>query len=76
MTLFPAFRYRPHKTKPYFAEVFFRFVYTTVFLFPFFILHFFQTLINAYKLYFVLIHYIYIAHENVELVPALSSTFC
>ena len=35
-----------------------------------------QTFINAYNLYFVLVHNIYIALKNVELVPALSSVFC
>ena len=35
-----------------------------------------QTFINAYKLYFVLVHNVYIALENVELTPVLSSVFC
>ena len=30
----------------------------------------------AYKLYFVLVHNVYIAHKNVELFPVLSSVFC
>ena len=62
----------------HFVEVCFRFVQTTIFLLPFSLLHNFsrQTFINDYKLYFVLVHNVFIAHENVELVPVLSSVFC
>ena len=62
-----------------FCRVCFRFVQTTVFLLASllrFIINWPQTFINAYKLYFVLVHNVYIAHENVELVPVLSSVFC
>ena len=55
MTFFPTFPYTPHNATPHFVEVCFRFEQTTVFLFPFSLLHFIinrsQTLINAYKLY-------------------------
>ena len=57
-----------------------RFVQTTVFLLAYSLLRFMinspQTFINAYKLYFVLVHNVYIVLENVELVPVLSSVFC
>ena len=55
-----------------------RFVYKLQFLlFPFlhFIINQSLTFIYAYKFYFVLVHYVYIAHENIELVPVLSSVF-
>ena len=77
MTFLAALPYAPH-----FVEVCcFRFVQTNFssFLFPssLFIINRFQTFINAYKLYFVLVHNIYIAHhENVDLVPLISSVFC
>ena len=78
MTFFPAFPYKPHKATPHFVEVCFRFTKTN--FFPISLLRFIinrsQTFINAYKLYFVLVHNVYIAHENVELVPVLSSIFC
>ena len=57
-------------------------LFKLVFLLPFSILRFiisrYQTFINAYhKLYFALVHNIYVAHhENDELVPVLSSVFC
>ena len=57
-----------------FWRVCFRFVQTTVFLLASllcFIINWPQTFINAYKLYFVLVHTVYIALENVELVPVL-----
>ena len=41
-----------------------------------FIINWFQSFINAYKLRFVLVHNIYVAHKNVELVPVLSLIFC
>ena len=77
MTFFPALPYTPH-----FGEVFsFRFVQTnfssSLFSSSLFIINRSQTFINAYKLYFVLAHNVYIAHnKNVELVPVLSSVFC
>ena len=80
MTFFPALPYTPHKATPHLVEVCFRFVQTTVFLLPFSLLRFIinpsQTFNNTYKLYFVLVHNVYIAHKNVELVPVLSSVFC
>ena len=77
MTFFTAFPYAPH-----FVEVCcFRFVQTnfssSLSSSPLFIINRPQTFINAYKLYFALVHNVYIAHhENVELVPVLSSVFC
>ena len=69
-----------YKAAPHFVEVWFRFVQTTVFLLPFSLLRFIinpsQTFNNTYKLYFVLVHNVYIAHKNVELVPLLSSVLC
>ena len=80
MTYFPALPYTPHKAAPHFVEVCFRFVQTTVFLLLFSLLRFIinrsQTFINAYKLYFILAQNIYIALENIELVPVFSSVFC
>ena len=80
MAFFPALLYTPHKATSHFAEVCFRFVQTTVSVFPFsllrFIINWSQTFINAYKFYFVLVHNVYIAPKNVELVPVLSSVFC
>ena len=80
MKFFPALPYTPHRASPHFVEVCFKFVQTTVFLLPFsplrFIINQSQTFINTYKLYFVLVHNVYIAHENVELGPVLSSVFC
>ena len=80
MKFFATLPYTPHKATPHFVEVCFRFVKTTVFLLPFsllcFIINRSQTFINAYMLYFVLVHNVYITHENVELVPVLSSVFC
>ena len=61
-----------------FCRFCFRFVQTTVILLASllrFIINWPQTFINAYKLYFVLVHNVYIALENVELVPVLSSVF-
>ena len=76
MPFFPALPYTPHKATSHFSEVCFRFVQTAVFVLPFSLLHdSSQTFISAYKLYFVLVHNVYIAHENVELVPLLSSVF-
>ena len=67
-----------HNASPNFAEVCFRFVQTIVFLVNFFLLHNLshQTFINAYNLYFVLVHNIYVTHENVEPIPVLASVFC
>ena len=59
MTFLPALPYTTsHKAAPYFAEVWFRFVQTTVFLLPFFLLRFIiiinrsinrsQTFVNAF----------------------------
>ena len=78
MAFFPALSYTPHKTTPHFAEVCFRFVQISVFPLPFSPLHNLsrQTFINVYKLHFVLVHNLYIAHENIELVPVLSSVLC
>ena len=80
MAFFPALLYTPHKATSHFAEVCFRFVQTTVFLLLSSLLCFkFNrscTFINAYKLYFVLVHNVYIALESVKLVPLLSSVFC
>ena len=77
--IFPSASYTPHKASPHFVEVCFRFVQPTVFLLPFsplrFIINQSQTFINTYKLYFVLVHNVYIAHEIVELVPVLSLVF-
>ena len=76
MIFFPAFRSTSRKATPHFIEVCFRFVQTTDFLFPFsFLSNLSQTLMNAYKLCFVLVHNVSINHENVELVPVLSSVF-
>ena len=61
---------------PTFCRICFRFVQTTVFLLASllrFIINWPQTFTNAYKLYFVLVHGVYIALENVELVLILSS---
>ena len=77
MTFFSALPYTPH-----FSEVCsFRFVQTnfssSLFSSSLFIINQSQTFSNGYTLYFVLVHNIYIArHENVELVPVLSSVFC
>ena len=75
MAFFLSLPYTPH-----FVEVCFRIVQTAVFVLPFSLLRFIiswsQTFINAFKLYFILVHNIYIAPENVELVPVLSSVFC
>ena len=73
ITYFPALPYRQH-----FVEVCFRFVQTTVFLSSLlhFIINQFQTFIDVYKLYFVLVQNVHIALENVQLVPLLSSVFC
>ena len=81
MAFFPALPYTPHKTTSHFVEVcFFRFFQTAVFVLPFSVLPFItnwtQTFINAYKFHFVLVHNVYIAPKNVELVPVLSSVFC
>ena len=77
MTFFPALPYTPH-----FVEVCsFRFVQTdfssSLFSSSLFIINRSQTFINAYKLCFVLVHNVYIAHhKNVALVSVLSSVFC
>ena len=77
MTFFPALPYTPH-----FVEVCsFRFVQinlsSSLFSASLFIINRSKTFINVYKLYFVLVHNVYIAlHENVELVLVLSSVFC
>ena len=80
MTFSPAFPCIPHKATPHFLVVCFRFVQTTVFLLPLSLLRFIidpsQTFNNTYNLYFVLVHNVYIAHKNVELVPLLSSVLC
>ena len=80
MTFFPVLPYTPHGATPHFVEVCFRFVQTAVFLLHSSLLHFIinrsDTFINVYKLYFILVHNVYIAVENVELVPVLSSVFC
>ena len=80
MKFFSTFPDIPHKATSHFAEVCFRFVQTTVFLLLSSLLRFkFNrscTFTNAYKLYFVLVHNVYIALENVKLVPLLSSVFC
>ena len=67
---FPALPYAPHKATPHFAEI--------CFYSPFlYLLHdLSHTLINAYKLHFVLLHNVYIAYENNELVSLLCSVFC
>ena len=71
-----------HKATSHFIKACFRFVQTTVFLLPFSLLHnnlsrqTFTSVFNAYKLYFILVHNVYIVHENVELVPVLSSVLC
>ena len=79
IAFFLALSCTPDKVTPHFAEVCFKFVQTAVFLPTFSLLRFItnwsQTFINAYKLYFVLIHNVYIAHKNVELVSVLSSVF-
>ena len=79
MTFFPALPYIPHKATPHFVEVCFRDLYKLVFLLLFSVLRFIingsQIFINAYKLYVVLVHNVYITHENVEVVPVLSSVF-
>ena len=55
-----ALPYIAHKTAPHLVEACFRFVQTTVFLLPVsllcFIINWSQTFINAYQLYFVLVH--------------------
>ena len=60
MLFFLPFPYTPDQAASHFVEVCFRFVQTTVFLLPFSLLCFItdlaQTFINAYKLYFVLVH--------------------
>ena len=67
---------------PHLVEVCFRFVKTTVFLLLFSLLRFIikidlkHSSMLAYKLCFAFVHNIYIARENVELVPVLSSAFC
>ena len=77
MRFFPVLPYTPEKATPHFLEACFRFVQTTVFLLLCSLLHnLCQIFINAYKLYFVLVHNFYAAHENVELVPVHSSDFC
>ena len=81
MAFFPALPYTPHEATSHFVEIcFFRFFQTTVFVLPFSLLRFIinstQTFINAYKFHFVLVHNVYIAPKNVELVPVLSSVFC
>ena len=82
MVFFPALPYIPHKATPHLVEVYFRFVQTTVFLLLFSLLRFIIKIelklssMLAYKLYFVFVHNVYIARENVELVPVLSSVFC
>ena len=86
MSFLPALPYTTsYKAAPYFAEVWFRFVQTTVFLLPFFLLRFIiinrsinqsQTFVNAFISSIVLVHNVYIAHKNVELVPVLSSGLC
>ena len=70
MTFSSALPYTPHKTKPRFLGVCFRFVRTSFFscLFP--------LRRCFYKLYFVLLHNVYIAHKNVELVSVFFSVFC
>ena len=76
---FPALPYILHKATSHLVKVCFRFVQITVFILLFsllcFIINWFQTFVNAYKLYFILVHNVYIGHENVELVPLLSSVF-
>ena len=81
MAFFSASPYITHKATPHFVEVCFRFVQTTVFLLLFSLLCFIIKIdlkpspMLAYKLYFVFVHNVYIARENVELVPVLSSIF-
>ena len=57
---------RPHYIHPkhkMFVDICFRFVQTLVFLLPFSLLHnLSETFLNAYKLFFVLVHNIYITH--------------
>ena len=83
MTFLPALPYTTsYKAAPYFAEVWFRFVQTTVFLLLRFIIiinrsiNRSQTFVNAFISSIVLVHKVYIAHKNVELVPVLSSGLC
>ena len=81
LTFCPALPYTQHKTTPHYVRGLFQIcIQTTVFLLPFslprFIINQSQFFINAYKLYFVLVHNVYIAHENVELACVLSSVFC
>ena len=77
MTFFPASPYTPHKATPQFVVVCFRFVQTAVFLLLSSLLRFkinqSRTFINAYN--FVLERSIYIALENVELIPLLFIRF-
>ena len=77
MTFFSALPYTPKKATPHFVEVCFRFVQTTVFRLLFSLLHnLCQIFINAYKLYFILVHNFYFAHENIDLVTLHSSVSC
>ena len=78
--IFPALPCTSHKAIPYCVEFCFRFVQTTVFLLFSSLLRFIinrsRAFTNAYKLYFALVRNIYIALENVKLVPLLFSVFC
>ena len=69
-----------HKATPHLVQFCFRFLKATVFLLSLsllcFIINWSQTFFNAYKVYFVLVHDVYISHENVELVPVISLVFC
>ena len=76
MAFFPALPYTPHKVTPYFVEVCFRFVQTTVFLLPFSSSYFIAT--NFHQCLQVIFCFcVQCLHcsrqENVELVPVLSS---
>ena len=64
MVFFPAEPYTPHKAKPYFVDVSFIFVQTTVFFFPLLYLshNLSQIFINVQKLNFVLEHNVYFGH--------------
>ena len=76
---FPALPYTSHNATPDFIGFASYLQKIQSSFFPFLFFDFInlsrKTFINAYKLYFYLVNNVYIAHENVELVPVLSSVF-